>query len=67
MGLDDVVMVNGFVADRRFVPAYRKVFLERLGGARPTSTLVVAELIDPRLLVEIEVIAARAPAASGGA
>lgn len=64
MGPADVVKVNGFIADRSFVAAYRKVFLERLGAVRPTSTLVVAELIDPRLLVEIEVVAARPPRAS---
>lgn len=63
MGLADVVKVNGFIADRGFVADYRKVFLERLGAVRPTSTLVVAELIDPRLLVEIEVVAARSPEA----
>jgi len=59
MTLGDIVKVNGYITDRANVATYRKVFLKRLGETRPTSTLVIAELIDPRLLVEIEVIAAR--------
>jgi enamine deaminase RidA (YjgF/YER057c/UK114 family) len=58
MALTDIVKVNGFISDRAHVAAYRKVFLKRLGDTRPVSTLVIAELIDPRLLVEIEVVAA---------
>lgn len=60
--LAHVVKVNGYITDRAHVAAYRKVFLARLGDARPTSTLVVAQLIDPRLLVEIEAVAAKVPA-----
>ena len=58
MALADIVKVNGFISDRANVAAYRKIFLKRLGDTRPVSTLVVAALIDPRLLVEIEVVAA---------
>ena len=58
MGLVNIVKVNGFISDRANVALYRKVFLKRLGDTRPVSTLVIAELIDPRLLVEIEVVAA---------
>ena len=58
MTLRDIVKVNGFITDRANVATYRKTFLARLGDTRPISTLVVAELIDPRLLVEIECIAA---------
>jgi enamine deaminase RidA (YjgF/YER057c/UK114 family) len=60
MHLSDIVKVNGFISDRANVATYRKTFLKRLGETRPVSTLVIANLIDPRLLVEIEVVAARA-------
>ncbi|MHB8528747.1 MAG: RidA family protein [Caulobacteraceae bacterium] len=57
--LSDVVKINAFITRRDNLADYRSVFLERLGEIRPTSTLVIAELVDPQLLVEIEAVAVR--------
>jgi enamine deaminase RidA (YjgF/YER057c/UK114 family) len=65
-GWDDVVKMNGYMvgmhAER--VNAYREVrsrFLKE--GALPASTLVgVERLVDPELLLEVEVLAALGPA-----
>lgn len=55
--LDDVVRCRIFVVDiQRNGDPVLEVYREQLRGARPTvSTLGVAGLIDPGLLVEIEV------------
>ena len=65
-GWDDVIKMNGYMvgmhAER--VNAYREVrsrFLKE--GALPASTLVgVERLVDPELLLEVEVLAALGPA-----
>jgi 2-iminobutanoate/2-iminopropanoate deaminase len=59
MNLTDLVKINGYITDRRNVPIWRQVVLERLGNIRPASTLVITELTDPRLLVEIDAVAAQ--------
>ena len=55
-GLDRIVRINGFLADRAHTPAYRKI-RDGLVSHAPASTLVICDLIDPRWLVEIEVVA----------
>lgn len=61
MGWSDVVKVNSFITNRADVAALRKVRAEFQGDAKPASTLlVVAGLAAPELLVEIELIAAKA-------
>ncbi|HEV2363489.1 MAG TPA: RidA family protein [Caulobacteraceae bacterium] len=60
MTMADVVKVTGYLTERKHLDAYRRLFLERLGAARPSSTVVIAELVDPRLLIEIEAVAAGA-------
>lgn len=59
MGLTDIIKINGFITERDNVPVWRKAVLERLGHVRPASTLVIAQLTDPRLLVEIDAVAAQ--------
>ena len=60
MGFKDVVKVNDFLTDSRFIPTYRSVRDQFLGEPYPASTLlVVAGLADPAMLVEVEVIAAK--------
>ena len=61
MGLDDLVKVTTFLADRRDAAENRRVRQEVLGGRSPALTVVVAGIFDERWLVEIE-----AMAASGG-
>jgi 2-iminobutanoate/2-iminopropanoate deaminase len=61
MDVGDLVRVNAFLTDPRFVEAYRAARDPLLGDARPASTvLVVAALADPAFLVEIDAVAARA-------
>jgi enamine deaminase RidA (YjgF/YER057c/UK114 family) len=50
----DVVRTRVFVTDRAFVPDVMRAHGEVFGEARPACTGVVAELLDPRWLVEIE-------------
>jgi enamine deaminase RidA (YjgF/YER057c/UK114 family) len=50
----DVVRTRVFVTDGAFVPDVMRAHGEVFGEARPACTGVVAELLDPRWLVEIE-------------
>jgi enamine deaminase RidA (YjgF/YER057c/UK114 family) len=60
MGFKDVVKVNVFLTDSRFIPTYRSVRDQFLGEPYPASTLlIVAGLADPAMLVEVEVVAAK--------
>jgi 2-iminobutanoate/2-iminopropanoate deaminase len=62
MGVEHIVRVNAYVTSLEQVPAYRVGRDAALGDSKPASTLVVvAGLVDPALVVEIEVTAA-APA-----
>ncbi len=62
MGVEHIVRVNAFVTGLEQVPLYRTARDAALGDSKPASTLVViAALVDPALVVEIEVTAA-APA-----
>ena len=60
MGYRDVVKVNVFLTDSRFIPTYRSVRDQFISEPYPASTLlVVAGLADPAMLVEVEVVAAK--------
>lgn len=62
MGVEHIVRVNAYVTGAEQVPLYRTGRDAALGSSKPASTLViVAGLVDPALVVEIEVTAA-APA-----
>lgn len=57
--LSDIVSIRGYLVSRDAVGAYRNAFRKYLSDVNPTSTLViVAGLVVPSLLVEIEVVAA---------
>jgi enamine deaminase RidA (YjgF/YER057c/UK114 family) len=64
MTTDDLVRVNAYVIDPRYIEAYavaRDAFLDsgESGGAVPASTvLVVSALADPTMWVEVEAVAA---------
>lgn len=61
MGMSDVVRINGYITDPGGLGAFREARDAAMGGHRPASTLlVVAALAFPELLVEIEVVAAKA-------
>ncbi len=58
--LADVVRTRMLVTDAAAIPAVLAVHGERFGAIRPAATIaVVAALIDPSLLVEVEVDARR--------
>lgn len=64
LDLHDVVRLNGFLVRREDTAAFRAIRDEFLGH-RPASTVVIADLLDPTWLIELEVVAARK--ARGGA
>ena len=53
-GLDDVVRTRIYVTDAGHIDAVGRAHREAFATARPATTGVVAELLDPRWLVEIE-------------
>jgi len=60
MSVHDVVKVTQYLRREDDIPAYAKVRARFLGDARPASMLlVVAALVRPEFLVEIEVCAAK--------
>ena len=58
--MSDVVRCQYTVTDRAFVEQVFPILGEAFGDIRPAATMVIAGLIDERLLVEIEVTALRA-------
>ena len=61
MGYRDVVKVNVFLTDSRFIGPYRTI-RDRFFSEPPypaSTLLVVAGLADPGMLVEVEVVAAK--------
>ena len=59
--LDDVAKVNMYIRDRVYRDANRIVRNEVLGDRRPALTVLVTDHWDEEWLIEIEVVAARAP------
>jgi enamine deaminase RidA (YjgF/YER057c/UK114 family) len=53
-GPDDVVRTRMFVTSADYSDDVGRAHSEVFGNARPASTMVVAQLLDPRWLVEIE-------------
>lgn len=58
--MEDVVRVQYTVTDRTLVDALSPALAEVFGEIRPAATMVFAGLINPEMLVEIEVTAFRA-------
>jgi 2-iminobutanoate/2-iminopropanoate deaminase len=60
MGYKDIVKINGYITDSRYLAAYREGRGKFIDAPYPASTLVVVSgLADPGMLVEIEVVAAK--------
>ncbi len=55
--LDQVVKTTMFITDRADWDAVGRAHAEAFGDARPAASMVVAELLDPRMLVELEAVA----------
>lgn len=61
MTLKDVVKTTVFLTSADDVEAFRRVRAQRLGDAKPASTLVVVSaLVRPEFRVEVEAIASKA-------
>ncbi|HKU97601.1 MAG TPA: RidA family protein [Vineibacter sp.] len=60
MGYADIVKINAYLTDARFIGAYRSVRDKYVHDPMPASTLaLVAGLASPDMLVEVEVVASR--------
>lgn len=57
--LDDVVRVRYYLTDVRLFETLAPVFGQYFAQARPAATAIVCGLVDPRMMLEIEVEARR--------
>ncbi len=64
MTVDDLVKVTTYLTNRDYVQENREVRQRFLGGASPAMTVVIAQTVDERWLLETEAIAAK-PARQG--
>ena len=63
MGIGDVVKITSFLTRHENFQRFAQVRAKFLGSHRPASTLlVISSLARPEFLVEVEAIAAKAPA-----
>ncbi|WP_293828483.1 RidA family protein [uncultured Brevundimonas sp.] len=53
--LDQTTHVRLFVSDRANLPAIVPVLQEKFGKSRPAQTMIIADLPDPKALLEVEV------------
>ena len=58
LGVEHLVKINTFLTDKSQVMANRAVRRKMLEGHEPASTVMVAETVDGKWLLEIEAIAA---------
>jgi enamine deaminase RidA (YjgF/YER057c/UK114 family) len=58
LGVENLVKINTFLTDRNQVMANRAIRLKMLRGHEPATTVMIAETIDGKWLLEIEAIAA---------
>lgn len=59
VGLDSVLRLTCFLADRAHYPAYAEAKRRHLAGQTPAGTAVIAGLLDERFLMEVEAVATR--------
>jgi enamine deaminase RidA (YjgF/YER057c/UK114 family) len=60
MSAPNIVKVTTFLTRREDVEANSRIRRERLGAHSPALTVVIAQTLDPRWLLEIEALAASA-------
>jgi 2-iminobutanoate/2-iminopropanoate deaminase len=58
LGVEHLVKINTFLTDRSQVVANRAIRRKMLAGHEPASTVMIAETVDGKWLLEIEAIAA---------
>lgn len=60
MSVNDIVKVTQYLTRAEDIPSYARVRNRFLNGARPASMLlIIAQLVWPEMLVEVEIIAAK--------
>ncbi len=57
MSAENLVKVTTFLVDREYADANSRIRRERLGSHAPALTVMVAQTLDPRWLLEIEALA----------
>ncbi|PTW63452.1 enamine deaminase RidA (YjgF/YER057c/UK114 family) [Breoghania corrubedonensis] len=57
--LADVVRVRYYVSDRAHVRRIAPILADTFGEIRPAATMVLCEMIEPEMMIEIEVTALR--------
>ena len=55
--LGHTVRVQYTVSDRKYIPELQPVLKQYFGEIRPAATMVVTDLVDPKMKIEIEVTA----------
>jgi enamine deaminase RidA (YjgF/YER057c/UK114 family) len=58
LGVEHLVKINTFLTDRSQMVANRAIRRQMLAGNEPASTVMIAETVDGKWLLEIEAIAA---------
>jgi 2-iminobutanoate/2-iminopropanoate deaminase len=58
LGVEHLVKINTFLTDKSQVVANRAIRRQMLRGNEPASTVMIAETVDGKWLLEIEAIAA---------
>jgi 2-iminobutanoate/2-iminopropanoate deaminase len=58
LGVEHLVKVNTFLTDKSQLVANRTIRKKMLAGNEPASTVMIAETVDSKWLLEIEAIAA---------
>ena len=58
LGVEHLVKINTFLTDKNQVVANRAIRRKMLQGNEPASTVMIAETVDEKWLLEIEAIAA---------
>jgi enamine deaminase RidA (YjgF/YER057c/UK114 family) len=58
LGVEHLVKINTFLTDKSQVVANRAIRRKVLQGNEPASTVMIAETVDGKWLLEIEAIAA---------
>ena len=58
LGVEHLVKINTFLTDRSQLVANRAIRRKMLGGNEPASTVMIAETVDGKWLLEIGAIAA---------
>ena len=58
LGVEHLVKINTFLTDKSQVAPNRAIRRKMLGGHEPASTVMIAETVDGKWLLEIEAIAA---------